>query len=164
MSVFKKIVSSLTGENMEEKEPVQMFRRNGLYFKNVPSKGRGVFCTEDIKEGDIIEVTPLLVFNEADAVHIYRTLLKDYAFSASGMPVPPAPLEQPQRQGQSKATCVSMGMTSFCNHLVDPNADKIWMGDDLALYSALKAIKDIPAGTEICINYGIAWFTLHKKM
>lgn len=164
MSILKKVVASLTGENQEEKQPVQLFRRNGLYFKTVPSKGLGVFCKEDIKAGEVIEVSPLFIFNEADSGYIPRMLLWDYVFSLKDERISPGLMERLQIKDQSKANCIAMGISSFCNHLVDPNAGMEWIEDDLSAFSVLKANKDIPAGAEICINYGIAWLALHKKM
>lgn len=163
MSILKKVMASLTGENREEDDPIQMFRRNGLYFKSVPSKGRGVFCKEDIKAGEVIEVAPLLIFNEADINYIPRMLLMDYVFSTVPVTISPTLMEQLKIKDKSQTTCLPMGIIPFCNHLVDPNAALEWTGDDLACYSLLKAVKDIPAGTEISVSYGIAWLALHKK-
>ena len=38
---------------------------NNLYIKEVPGKGRGVFSTKDIKVGDIVEISPVVVFSRS---------------------------------------------------------------------------------------------------
>ena len=51
-----------------------------LYLKKVRNKGRGVFCTEDLNEGDIIEVCPVIVCPAKDCKHLDKTTLYHYYF------------------------------------------------------------------------------------
>lgn len=45
-----------------------------------PSRGRGVFTTEAIAMGTIIEVAPVIVFDPLQRIKLEETLLYDYIF------------------------------------------------------------------------------------
>lgn len=165
MSIIERIVESLLGDGGEKDKvpPVVLYRRNGIYMKAVPSKGRGLFCHEDIKAGELIEIAPVLILSENETSCIIPTILRDYAFNPKGLPIPPAMAAELNIQDFDKASCLLMGVGSFCNHLVHPNAARENAGDSDTPMYRLKAIQDIPAGTEITINYGIAWPAKHRK-
>jgi SET domain-containing protein len=141
-------------------QPCSISRKNGLYMKYTKSKGRGVFCREHIASGEIIEVAPVFIFNEKDMEHVHKTSIRDYYFKANKF----------SRSvylwlnigDSSKVACLSMGITSFCNHLIDPNAICEFAEESMVPFFILKAARDIPPDTEICINYGVAWFAAHK--
>lgn len=141
-------------------KPTTLFRKEGLYFSPVHTKGRGLFCMHDIKAGELIEVAPAFLFNEQDSVHVEKTLLRDYYFSAED--VPEAILRRNGITDATKASCVVMGAMSYCNHMLDPNAGHQKIAEHQTLYYSLVARKDIPKDTEICINYGIAWISMRK--
>jgi len=129
-------------------------------MKYTESKGRGVFCREHIASGEIIEVAPVFLFNEKDMEHVRETSIKNYYFKANDF----------SRNiylwlnigDSSKVACLPMGITSFCNHLVDPNASYEKAEEGMVPFFILKAVRDIPPDTEISINYGLSWFALRK--
>lgn len=141
-------------------KPTSLFRKEGLYFSPVHTKGRGLFCAADIKAGELIEVAPVFLFNEHDSKLVGETIISDYYFSAEG--VPEAILRRAGIADAAKASCMAMGAISYCNHRADPNASADKIAEHHTLYYSLTAKKDIPKDTEICINYGIAWISMRK--
>lgn len=133
-----------------------LHRKNGLYLNNAANKGRGVFCTEDIAKGDVIEIAPVFIFKEEDAAHVSKTLIADYVFSCkiSDSLCAWFGIKDPKNM----AVCLSAGALSFCNHLPAPNAEVVWREDGNSLFSVLQALRDIPKDTEIGISYGGSWF------
>jgi len=136
-------------------------RKSGLYIKHVPPKGRGVFCREAIAAGEIIEVSPVLIFAEDDAEGMQYTSLSDYLFGATSS-YSPGTYIRLNIFDTSKAVSLPMGITSFCNHLADANASYAAAEEDNIPFFVLGAVRDIPADTEICISYGSAWFDIRN--
>ncbi|MDE1151475.1 MAG: SET domain-containing protein-lysine N-methyltransferase [Micavibrio sp.] len=145
---------------MFRKKQRTVYRRNELFIDTVAGKGRGVFCYEDIKKGELIEVAPVMVFPEKDSATLYSTLFGDYCFSALMLPEGAA-----ARAGILKpedGACFVMGTAAFCNHLSQPNAEYELVNDWHTTFFILTAAKDIPKETEICITYGPTWFAYHR--
>ena len=138
-------------------------RKKGLYLKHVPPKGRGVFCSEPITAGEIIEVSPVIIVADDDKNHIAKTRLVDYWFNCKKL-FSHNIYGWADVANEAEATCFSLGITSICNHLVDSNATYEAAEEGNMPFFVLKAARDIPQDTEICINYGVAWFALHKTM
>ena len=141
-------------------KPTMLYRKEGLYFNPVHTKGRGLFCAQDIKKGELLEVAPVFLFNEEDSKHVEKTIICDYYFSAEG--VPEAILRRAGIVDGAKASCMAMGAMSYCNHMAAPNASAEKIAEHHTLYYSLVATKDIPQDTEITINYGIAWISMRK--
>ena len=132
-------------------------RKPGLYLKETPSKGRGLFCETDIEKGEELETTPALILNEKQHKRIEDTLLHDYVFGIDDLTK-----DLRRKHGVKNledASCVVMGIASFANHDENPNAEVVWEIEDGSLYYSLQATRDIPAGTEICTSYGETWFS-----
>ena len=140
----------------ENSTPIRLYRHPDLYLKQSANKGRGLFCAQPIKSGTVIEVAPCLIYNETDAENVRKTPLKDYIFQAAGFSN--ALYCWLNVNTPSKAISLVMGLASFCNHDMMPNADYEIDEQENTGYVILKAIKDIPQDTEICISYGVAWF------
>lgn len=135
---------------------IKLDRKKGLYLKDVGHKGRGVFCTDDIAPGSVLEVSPSIVLNETATRDIDKTILVNYTFVTGSIS------KRLQKQLHIKKTgncsSVIMGVASFCNHGEKPNAEIIWEEQDGTIYHTLKATRRIPKGTEICTTYGRGWF------
>lgn len=141
-------------------KPTTLYRKDGLYFSPVTGKGRGVFCEYDIAQGDTIEIAPVFIFNEKDSAVVANTIIADYYFSTEHMPE-----DYLRREGitdAKKASCMAMGVVSYCNHMVEANAHAEKIVEHNAVYYKLFARKDIPAHTEISINYGLSWLTMRR--
>lgn len=115
--------------------------------------GRGVFTTEDIKKGSIVEICPVIVLPETDRSHLDQTKLHDYYFI----------------WGDADEQCaIILGFGSIYNHSYQPNAEynPDFPGKTLSFY----ALEKIKAGSEITVNYNGTpseqsdlWFTTKEN-
>lgn len=125
-----------------------MQRVPGLYVADTGDKGRGVYTTQDIHSGDLIEICPVIIIPATELPIIHKTVLHDYYFI----------------WGEDPPSCaIALGFGSLYNHEIFPNAEFILDFDNLTI--DILAIRDIAAGEEISINYhgasgeeGILWF------
>ena len=137
----------------------ELTRKDGLYLKDLPDKGRGVFCKYDIKEGEVIEITPSLLLKQKDYPD-QDSIIKNYVFM----------VEKVSRvvrgllgvKNNKELSLLVMGVSSFCNNNPYPNLKYEQITTLYTIYFKLTAVKDIPKGTELCINYGENWFSLRK--
>lgn len=137
---------------MPKKNPPALDRKKGLYLKKTKAKGRGVFCVNNIKAGEILEVTPALLLDEEETMMADKTLLRDYTFTIGRVP------KRLGLKNPNNASAVVMGILAFCNHSSEPNAEIIWEERNNTVYYALKATRAIARDTEICTSYGDGWF------
>lgn len=142
---------------MAKAKKIILKRKDGLYLQKAGAKGHGVFCLTKIKKGEILEVTPAVILNEAGTKKADATILQNYTFAVGG--VTRKLREKAQMVKPDYCSAAVFGALTMCNHADDNNAEIIWMEDGGALYYALTAIRDIPAGTEICTTYGNSWFS-----
>lgn len=113
-----------------------MLQVPGLYIVDIEGKGRGVFTASDLKEGDIIEICPVIVIPAVELSLIHKTVLHDYYFV----------------WGEDSSSCViALGFGSLYNHEIFPNANFILDFEQLSI--EIVAVRDISAGSEITINY-----------
>lgn len=107
-----------------------------IYVASSPLHGRGIFTSEPIEKGSIIEICPILLLPEKDIDLINQTIIHDYFFE----------------WGEDlKAGALALGYGSIYNHSYKPNAYYMvdMEGETLSIY----AFKNIQAGEEITINY-----------
>ena len=113
--------------------------------------GRGVFAQRAFREGEVVERAPVLVVPARQLADLDRTVLYDYYYSWN----------------QDQDAALAMGLGSFYNHAVHPNANYFQReADGVIDYVALR---DIAAGEEITIHYngdpgdpGPVWFQERK--
>jgi SET domain-containing protein len=107
-----------------------------IYVAYSEIHGKGVYAARDIEEGEVIEVCPIILFPLEQLTHIRQTVLDDYYFDWGD-------------EGKWFALCLGYG--SLYNHSYNPNAE---YGMDFEAQTIdFYCIQDIPAGTEIFINY-----------
>jgi uncharacterized protein len=108
----------------------------GLYIMDSDLKGRCVYTSQDITEGDLIEVCPVIILPKSQLPVIHKTLLHDYYFL----------------WGEELDQCaIALGYGSLYNHETNPNANFLL---DLEHNTIdIMAITDIKAGMEITLNY-----------
>lgn len=120
----------------------------GLYILDTENRGRAVFCVENISKGSLIEICPVIVLNTKDTDLVHMTKLHDYYFVWD------------IDRGTS---AIALGFGSLYNHSELPSAEfEIDMETKEIRFLALK---DIPSGEEITIDYiaakdegGKLWF------
>ena len=114
---------------------------------------RGVFCGVDIEAGDVIEICPVLVVPKNETKLLDKTVLYNYVFIWGE---------------DDKEGAVVFGYGSMYNHDYNPNAEykADYEDDTFTVY----ALRDIPAGEEILINYNgdpenkkLVWFDEEKN-
>ncbi|MGX9120910.1 SET domain-containing protein-lysine N-methyltransferase [Mesorhizobium sp. BHbsci] len=118
-------------------------RRNPIYVRNVPQKGRGVFANIPFKIGDLIERAPTWRFNSSDEKLLERTGLFEYYFVR--------PITKPIRNQRSGY--VVFGLVSIVNHSSNPNSQIVWIDEDTGAWASIVALKDIQVGEEITHRY-----------
>lgn len=135
---------------MTQKNTLIAPRKKQLFLQPVSNKGLGVFCLEDIEEGEVIETAPVIFFSKEDAAHIDKTSLYNYYFSTKFLP----------EKDEARAGCLAMGIMSLCNHDENPNAVIEKVVDEHAVIFRLKSLRKICSNNEILIHYGEIWFPI----
>jgi SET domain-containing protein len=107
-----------------------------LFIAASEGRGRGVFIRDRIAEGDLLEVSPVLVLSKQERVEVDKTLLHDYVFEWG-----------PDRE----QCCVAWGYVSMYNHSEFPNCT--YEMDFEAETIAIRTLRLIEAGEELLINY-----------
>lgn len=117
-----------------------------LYIAPSALGGRGVFTSEPIEAGGIIEISPVIVVPAKDLSLIHQTYLHDYYFL--------------WEEGQC---AIALGYGSLYNHAKEPNTEYEMDYPDQSI--SFYCIHSIAAGQEITINYiaggnekGEIWF------
>lgn len=103
--------------------------------------GYGVFATELIKSGDIVETCYCLVFDDKIENFV------DYTFNVNN---------------GNKKSLLALGLGSIYNHNFDPNIKWIFKEDNVIQFIATR---DININEEVCHNYGATyWSKRGRKM
>lgn len=98
--------------------------------------GQGVFCSKNIRKGELIEVAPLLTGSAYEYELLCHTNLHDYYFVIDN---------------KETAMAIGLGFASWYNHACPANARyKINLKTRTMI---INAVKDIKSGSEITINY-----------
>lgn len=101
-----------------------------------PERGRGVFTTEDIETGTIVEISPVLVLDPEERSKVEQTMLFNYIFEWGD---------------DLKSACVALGYLSVYNHSYTANC--IYEMDFEHELMQIRTVKPIKAGEELFINY-----------
>lgn len=150
MEEFQKITSEgklLTGEEAQIKlnptisskinkqlSPTNFPPPTKVRIYESPGKGLGVFATEKILKGEIIETCHLITLNAS----FDSNILEDYRFM------------YPKNIGLEMV--IPLGLGCIYNHSNTPNAD--WIDHPEWKAFNFISIKDIEPGEEICTYYG----------
>tara|TARA_Y100000592_G_scaffold100145_1_gene178835 strand:- start:3819 stop:4199 length:381 start_codon:yes stop_codon:yes gene_type:complete len=117
----------------------------GIHVKKSKGRGWGVFTTEKIKKGDIVEecIIPY------DVLPIGSTAMQNYRYV------------WPSRETYS-AYCIALGFGCIYNHSSkNPNID--WDIDSDERIMRFTAIKDIKAGDELMFDYQSPQYNFEEK-
>ena len=103
---------------------------NSPILKNI----RGIFATEKIKKGQLIESCPIILFTKKEDYLIDETILGNYVYEWNKL-----------------FDCLVLGYGSLFNHSYSPNA--VYKRDYKKQRMNYYAISEIKKGEEILINY-----------
>jgi SET domain-containing protein len=111
-----------------------------LYIAGTEQMGRGVFTSENIKKGTVIEESPVIVMSSEERKFLDKTLLHDYIFE----------------WGEKKnECCMALGYLAVYNHCYKSNCE--YEMDFERKVITVKAVHFIKAGEELFINYNGNW-------
>jgi SET domain-containing protein len=108
----------------------------GLYIIPSEGRGRGVFTSESLSQGDLIEICPIIKLPDGDLAYIDKTTLYDYYFL----------WEEEGYRG-----CIALGYGSIYNHHIKPNSDLLFDYEDSTI--KILANQAIEPGEELFIDY-----------
>ena len=108
----------------------------GLYIVDTEDKGRGIFTSEQLTKGDIIELCPILKIPSGQLQLLDKTIIYEYYFLW---------------KEEGYEACFALGYGSLYNHSPHPNAEILL--DYVDQMIKFSAIQDIEAGSEISIDY-----------
>jgi len=131
MSVKKK---SSTKKQLRVGIP-QIFQNTGIFVGSSSVHGRGVFAARSFKEGDIIEIAPLITITR-NTEAVQHTELRHYVFAGY----------------DDNTTVIALGYASLYNHSDKENAEFETL-NDVVIVTAMRNIKK---GDEIFVDYNWA--------
>jgi SET domain-containing protein len=111
-----------------------------LFITLSDTRGRGVFTSQNIAAGTIIEVSPVIVMSADERKLLDKTLLHDYIF------------EWDTEKGKC---CMALGYVPVYNHSYKSNCE-YEMDIDAELIK-IKTMHFVKAGEELFINYNGDW-------
>jgi hypothetical protein len=111
-----------------------------LFVAETSGRGRGVFTSEPIQAGTVVEIAPVIVMESEDRQYLDKTLLHDYIFEWN-----------PERN----QCCMALGYVPVYNHSHSSNCEYD-MDYEHALIT-IKAVNNIQSGEELFINYNGDW-------
>ncbi|MES1218060.1 MAG: SET domain-containing protein-lysine N-methyltransferase [Bacteroidota bacterium] len=112
----------------------------GLFIGITENMGRGVFTSENIEGGTIIEISPVIVMSGEDRKLLDKTLLHDYIF---------------EWDMEENKCCMALGYVPVYNHSYRSNCE-YEMDFDAELIK-IKTVHFVQAGEELFINYNGDW-------
>lgn len=111
-----------------------------LLIAPTDKKGRGVFTSENIEEGTVVEISPVIVMNKEERKLIDQTLLHDYIF------------EWGVKKDQC---CMALGYIPVYNHSYQSNCE--YEMDFENELMQIRTVRFIKKGEELLINYNGEW-------
>ena len=113
---------------------------HSLYIELTEKKGKGVFTAANIPEGFVIELSPVIVMEKEDRVHLDKTLLHDYIFEWGA---------------EKDKCCMALGFIPIYNHSYKSNCEYFMDFDEETIF--VKTVRAIEKGEELTINYNGDW-------
>ena len=111
-----------------------------LYIDYIEKKGKAVITREPIDADVIIEVSPVIVMQKDDRIHLDKTLLHDYIFE----------------WGEHKdKCCMALGFIPIYNHSYQSNCEYFMDFEEETIF--VKTVTPIKKGEELTINYNGDW-------
>ena len=111
-----------------------------LFVGPSQSGGRGMFTAENIEDGTVIEISPVIVMNKNERKLLDQTLLHDYIFEW-GI--------------DKEECCMALGLVPLYNHNYESNCEYFMDFDNETIQ--VKTIRPVKKGEELTINYNGNW-------
>ncbi|MEO7922397.1 MAG: SET domain-containing protein [Chitinophagaceae bacterium] len=111
-----------------------------LFIAPTPSMGRGVFTSEDIAGGILVEQSPVIVMTAEERKLLDQTRLHDYIFEWGD---------------EKDHCCMALGYAAVYNHSYQSNCE--YEMDFEQQQIGIRAVRAISAGEELFINYNGDW-------
>lgn len=111
-----------------------------LFIADSINRGRGVFSSENLTAGTIIEIAPVIVLSAEERVLLDQTRLHDYIFLWGT---------------NETQCCMALGYVSIYNHDYRSNAE--YEMDFETDTIRIKTVRNINKGEEVFINYNGNW-------
>lgn len=111
-----------------------------LFIAPTASMGRGVYTSEDIAEGTVVEISPVVVMSAEERKLLDQTALHDYIFEWGD---------------DSTQCCMAMGYVPVYNHSYKSNCEYVMDYPNQQI--SVTTVRDIKKGEELLINYNGDW-------
>lgn len=111
-----------------------------LHILTTEKRGNGVFTSQSIDKGTVIEIAPVIVMGAADREFLDKTLLHDYIFEWGS---------------EKSQCCMALGYVPIYNHSYKSNC--IYEMDYQHNQISIIAVSNINKGEELFINYNGDW-------
>jgi uncharacterized protein len=111
-----------------------------LFIAPAEKMGKGVFTSEQLDEGTIIEIAPVIVMSKEERKLLDQTTLHDYIFEWGE---------------DRKRCCMALGYVPVYNHSYKSNCEYEMEFDEEII--RVKTVRFIKAGEELFINYNGDW-------
>ncbi len=111
-----------------------------LFIAATENRGRGVFTSENINEGTIIETSPVIVMTREERRLLDQTTLHDYIF------------EWGDKKDQC---CMALGYVAVYNHSYRSNCEYEMDFENACI--SIKTARFIKKSEELFINYNGDW-------
>ncbi|GAO45729.1 hypothetical protein FPE01S_08_00490 [Flavihumibacter petaseus NBRC 106054] len=102
--------------------------------------GRGVFTSDFLPSGTVVEISPVIVMSKEDRGWLDKTALHDYIFEWGN---------------DKQSCCMALGYVPLYNHSYASNCE-YEMDFDASLMK-ITTMRDVLAGEELFINYNGNW-------
>lgn len=102
--------------------------------------GKGVFTSEPLQKGTIVEISPVIVMTGKERKLLDQTKLHDYIFEWGR---------------DRKQCCMALGYIPMYNHSFKSNCEYEMEFDDAIM--RVKTVRFVKAGEELSINYNGDW-------
>jgi SET domain-containing protein len=111
-----------------------------IYIAQSSDMGRGVFTSENIEAGTVVEISPVIVMTGDERKLLDQTLLHDYIFEWGG---------------KKDRCCMALGYIPVYNHSYRSNCE--YEMDFDAENISIRTVRFVKAGEELFINYNGDW-------
>ncbi len=111
-----------------------------LFIAPAADMGRGVFTSEDIAPGTVVEVSPVIVMTNEERKLLDKTQLHDYIFEWGD---------------DRQQCCMALGYVPVYNHAYKSNCEYEMDYENRQI--SIKTVRSIKAGEELLINYNGDW-------